>query len=280
LCLAANAATFTYINGEGFEAPSYSTTFMPAMGYAGQIEGQFGLVNDDFSTSQWRTIGSTSAGAVGPRVPGTATIQSAVPGPGGSLQSLEVVRGANSEDFWGIEFETTPVEPFVCIEWDIMVPSGQSFDPGALGPLFGIQAFDDQGAIGTLGGAYVDAATREILLQDGADLLISSTLIDYDQWHSFQMLLDYSTDTYSLFVDGAELFSGVSFVDPGLDEFSTADIFAGAGFFDALSLAATGVAYFDNYRVFETDIAKVPEPATLVLAGLCGMVLALRRRLA
>ncbi len=280
----ATAATFTYINGEGFESPAYTTTFLPAGPgtYAGQVVGQSALIGGDTTTAPWKIDFQTSFGAAGPRVAGTATIQDTVPGPDGFGQSLEVVRGENSDEFYGVLYETTPIAPYVCVEWDMMIPDQLLITDGinSFGPLFGSQAFDDQGVIGTLGGLYADAATREVVYQVGDGLAISSFLVDYDVWYKFQMVLDFSTDTYSVFVNGVLIDSGIDFVDPGLDEFSDSPIFSGAGFSDPVSAAATGTAFFDNYNVFETDMNKaIPEPSTIIiLVGISLTSFAYRRK--
>jgi hypothetical protein len=65
--------------------------------------------------------------------------------------------------------------------------------------------------------------------------------------------LDYATQTYRLIYDGREVLA-TGFVDPGITDFTDADIAAIGGAADANSQGASGTAYFDNYKVTAQSI--------------------------
>ncbi len=274
LTFPAVAGPFTIVDGEGFEAPEYSTSFLTT----GQLEGQFASTSGGLGSAQW--VQSPVSGT------GTAVVQTAVVASG--AQAVQVDRAANSDDRWAVPVTgfPAPSERFVCIEWDMYVE--QTVTPTGFGPLFGIEAYDDATAsrlrIGTLG---VDAATGDVLVTSkAAGLIETGTLVNFDEWNSFRMILDFQTDIYYAYLNGVQIFStGFEEVDfNGLfgeaDEFTDADITAIAASGDPISQALTGTAYFDNYFVFETDdINKIPEPASVaLLAMLLGVSLATVRR--
>ncbi len=207
----------------------------------------------------------------------TAEVQTTVVASG--LQAVEVNRAANSDDRWAVPITGAPAEPLICIDWDMRVEESASTPQGSFGPLFGIEAYDDDATsilrIGTLG---VDAATGDVLVTTMASGLVETgTVVDFGEWYSYRMVLDFSTDTYYSFVDGALVYT-TDFESAGIGQFTDADIIAIAAGGDAGSQAAIGTAYFDNYFVVETDdFSKIPEPATAILAGLALATLACRR---
>ena len=254
---AAPAASFTVADAEGFDSANYSL---------GILEGQFGSTNGGFGSTPWvqSPIGGTS----------TAVVQDSVVASGD--QAVRVDRAANSDDRWALPVTGFPAERYICIDWDMMVL--QSSTTG-FGPFFGIEAYDDDATsilrIGSLG---VDAATSDVLVTDAAvGLIETGVTVNFGEWYSYRMILDYDTDTYFAFVDGALVYEG-DFEFPGIDQFTDADIAAIAASFDPASQAATGTAYFDNYFVFETDLNKIPEPAAFALAMVAFAGLAAGRR--
>lgn len=261
--VAASAASFTLIDGEGFEAPDYSTTFVGT----GQLEGQFASTLGGFGSTQW--VQSPLAGT------STAVVQSTVVASGS--QAVQVDRAANSDDRWAVPITGAPAEPLVCIEWDMYVE--QSSTTG-FGPFFGIEAYDDDATsllrVGMLG---VDAATGDVLVSNLADGLIETgVVVGFDAWNSFRMVLDYTTDTYYSYVNNSLIYV-TGFESLGADQFTDADIAAIAASGDPDSQAATGTAYFDNYFVIETDdFSKIPEPSSLVIGVLALMGLTARPR--
>ncbi|HJQ82270.1 MAG TPA: PEP-CTERM sorting domain-containing protein [Lacipirellulaceae bacterium] len=266
------------VNANGFELP-FTTVFAGT----GQLEGQVNPPGEGqiLAPGQWqRTPGGTS----------TAVVQSAVFAPGGGTQAVKVDRAANNDVRWAVQvdhlgypdypnpFPPEPAQPCICINWDMRVQQTQGPE-GTFGPFFGVEAYDDSGTIGLLGSLGVDARTGEVLYQaTGTGFLTpTGTDVNFGEWNRFQIKLDYSTDQYTIFQNFAML-GTFGFVDPGLDQFSDADISAIAAAGEAASQALTGTAYFDNFLVRE-GACPIPEPATLALIGfgLAGASLGARR---
>ncbi len=267
----ASAIDRDIVNTFGFEAPVFTTTFE----LSGQLEGQVNPVGfgQAVSPGQWeRTKGPGQS---------TAVIQTAVPGPSGIGQSVQVDRIANSNDRWAVPVSGYPAypiapvgedpQPHICISWDMLVEQAAG-DPDneVFGPLFGVEAYDDDAnPVSLLGALWVDATTAEVLYQQpGTGFLTPISSVTFGTWNNFQIQLDYSTHEYSIFLNNA-LLGTFDFVDDanvlgGLNEFSDADIAAVAGADNAASIALTGTAFFDNFRVHEG--ACIPEPSTTILA--------------
>jgi hypothetical protein len=227
------------VDGKGFEAPDYSTTFLGT----GQLEGQ----------SSWvRTSGPAL---------GTAVVQTAVVLSGD--QAVQVDRAANSDDRWAVPVVGLPSLPVVSIDWDMRVEDARGGT--AFGPFFGVAAYDGSGASGLLGSMGINATTGEVLYQaaDTGFLTVAPATVNFGEWNHFQIELDYSVDEYTIFLNGTPL-STTGFVDrgAGLDDFSDADISAMAAAADSASQALTGTAYYDNFIVQQ----RVPEPSSLLLA--------------
>ncbi len=237
------------VDGKGFEAPDYSTTFDGT----GRLEGQQG----------WER-------ASGPAL-GTAVVQTAVVLSGD--QAVRVDRAANSDDRWAVPMTGYPTKPIVLIEWDMRVEGPEA---GPYGPFFGVEAVDDSGGFGLLGSLGVDATTADVLYQaqDTGFLTETGTTVVFGAWNHFQIRLDYQVDEYTVFLNGTPL-ATTGFVDRGLglDDFTDANISAIAAAGDPGSQALTGTAYFDNFVVQQV----VPEPMTMSLLALGGL-LAIRRR--
>lgn len=246
----ATAAKFTLIDGEGFESPEYSTTFLGT----GQLEGQFAATNDGLDSTEW--VQSPASGT------STAVVQTAVVAAGD--QAVEVNRASGSDDRWAVPIADAPTMPLVCIQWDMLVEAATGSQP--FGPFFGIEAYDAATTtllrVGSLG---VDATTGDVLVTDlPSGIVETGVTVTLGDWNRFRMVLDYSTDTYYSFVNELLVFE-TPFESVGADQFTDADIAALAAGGDPESLAATGTAYFDNYSVFETDdFSIIPEPTSVI----------------
>jgi hypothetical protein len=186
------------------------------------------------------------------------------------LQAVQVNRAANSEGFWFVPKPfASPLQ--VNISWDMRVT--QSPGPaGTFGPFFGVDSFGSAGVSNRLGLTGVDARTGEILYLDGANGLqvttIGSPTVTFDVWHNFRMQLDYNGTgggTYSVFVDSTLRQTAPFFNNTGSINFADAPIAGIAAAGDAISQAATGNAYFDNYVI---TAMPIPEPSTLALVGI------------
>jgi hypothetical protein len=217
----------------GFEAPGYAL---------GPLQGQ----------NSWITVGGNS---------GTATVESTVSLAPGS-QALQVNRGASSDDYWFVHVLGYPTQRFVTIDWDMLVNHANS---GAFGPFFGVRSFDDHGipSPGVLGTLGVDATTGDVLTESSNGLSETGQLASFGQWHHFRLQLDFAAKTYQAYFENSQVAS-MQFPDLalGVNDFTDADISAIAAGGDQNSMAATGTAFFDNFRV--TD-GVVPEPTALQL---------------
>jgi hypothetical protein len=258
------AVTYTLVDSEGFEAPLNTTTFMGT----GQLEGQSGRTDNGTNTDQWEaTVGTTS----------TAVVQNSVFAPGGGTQAVRVDRAPDSADRWAVPIGAAPLMPYVCISWDMMIPT-QSVLANGFGPVFGVEAYDDQDALDLLSFFGVDIATREVIIQDPG-FSATGAFVNYDEWNNFLVTLNYTNDTYDYFLNGV-LLGTTAFVDASAqtNELTDVTISALPGAGDPASLAATGTAYFDNFIVFEIDSPHpIPEPSTMILVGLGLAAIAFRK---
>lgn len=267
--VSAHAGSFTLVDGEGFDSADYSL---------GILEGQFASTFEGVGSAAWvqSPLGGTS----------TAVVQDSVVASGD--QAVEVNRASGSDDRWAVPITGAPSldMPLVCIEWDMLVESSGSTQP--FGPFFGMEAYDDDATsilrVASLG---VDATTGELLYTVRDDGVLPGFLVptpggetvNFGEWNSFRIVLDYTTDTSFLFLNDV-LILDTPFEQDGADQFTDADIAAIAAGGDGASMAATGTAYFDNYLVFETDdFSKIPEPASLAMVAAAVAAAGARRRI-
>jgi hypothetical protein len=231
-------AAGTILDSAGFESPLYSTSTG-----GGALQNQQG----------WKKV-SIGSGL------GTATVQNTVVQSGS--QAIRVNRAANSDDRWAVPNlwnlvgqPSVPTVRFALVEWDMRVTQSSTVSP-PYGPFFGVDMYDDKGAFGVLAGFGVDASTGDVLyqVQDTGALAETGVTATFDQWHHFQVLLDFGMRNYRTYFDN-NLLAWTGFVDRGssgtaLNELTDADIAAIGAAGDAPSQAATGTAYFDNFAVF------------------------------
>ncbi|HMP08057.1 MAG TPA: hypothetical protein PJ982_17040 [Lacipirellulaceae bacterium] len=182
---------------------------------------------------------------------GAAFVQSSVVHSG--TKAVQVNRGAGSDNFWAVPLGGSyPTGRFMLVDWDMNVVGTGATD-GRLGPFFGVEAYDDIGIFGRLGGFGVDATTGEVLFlkSDPGGAILSDTADEtvlFNTWNHFAMLFDFTSSRYSLFLNGVRLLD-TPFADPGLNQFTDADIVAYAAAADSGSMLIPGTAYFDNFRV-------------------------------
>ncbi|MEO1497982.1 MAG: hypothetical protein AAFV43_12620 [Planctomycetota bacterium] len=237
---AAVGSEFTLIDAEGFEPPAYNEFFLGT----GQLEGQFASTFEGLGATPWQQIG--------PPVGGTATIQSGVVASG--AQALRVDRAPGIDDQWSVALTpfSVPLEPLVIIDWNMLVEP--FIGPQPFGPFFGVEAYGDSGAgslrLASLG---LDATTGDVLYRDTAfGVFETGFTAPVGVWNSYRVALDYSAGASLLFVNGEQVRIG-PFEAFGVSDFTEAAITAAAAGSDPGSSNATGTAYFDNYRVYETN---------------------------
>lgn len=206
------------------------------------LEGQFEVVENSSSTHKWLSAGDGL---------GTAMVQDAISESG---KAVKVTRASNSDDRWAIYVGDLDYPHYrnITINWDMYVaPTGATGN--VFGPFLGVDTYDDtQGSINVLGALGVDATTGDVLYQaQGTGRLTEAgSPISFNQWHSFEIRLDFLNDRYEVIVDGG-LRASDGFVDATSANFSDADIAAFAAAADGVSQSEEAVAYFDNFRVLE-----------------------------
>ena len=125
---------------------------------------------------------------------------------------------------------------------------------GAFGPFFGVEAYDSTPVIGLIGSLGVDATTGELLYQQQSD----GSLVRHADVHSIRGITSHATGLQSKEVlrlsrwraAADRRFRYQNRVAGGLTNFTDADISTFAAFGDPASLALTGTAYYDNFRVW------------------------------
>lgn len=168
----------------------------------------------------------------------------------GNSQSVQVNRGADSDDRWAMRVGELgfPDNRYILIDWDMKV-EGTGATNGSIGPFLGVDAYDDSSGVNVLGSLGVDATTSEILIQEANGILISTNiLVEFGGWYHFQIQLDFDDDSYLAFVNGTQIASS-SFADGVSSTFTDADIATFATALDGGSQLQTATAHFDNFLV-------------------------------
>jgi hypothetical protein len=235
LAITTSEATIVY-DSDGFEPPTF-TAGLP-------LEGQ----------DSWVRTGTASA----------SQVQIAVVDSGN--QAVQVTRAPNEDARWGVLTTGFPASPtdLISIQWDMNVlPSG--VPSGSFGPFFGVEAYSDVAGLTFLGSLGVDTATGEILYLHPVNgfTAVPAVTVPFASWHMYELLLDFGSDTYSIYFDGALQVSGIGFTDGPSNSFSDAPIATVGAAGDAISQAAIGSGFFDNYV-----ITAIPEPSAVLFGGL------------
>jgi hypothetical protein len=209
----------------GFESPYV----------AGALQGQ------PAGSPSWVTFGTGGS---------TATVESSIVDSGS--QAVQVVKAgaANTDRRWTVPVTGYPTQRYVLIDWDMRV--SQPSNLTAFGPYFGMEAYDATVSPYVLGSLGVDATTSEVLYQAQGSGALTPTgaLVNFNQWYHYRLVVDFSTDTYQGYLNGA-LVANTGFVDGGfgLNHFTDADIAALAAAGDSVSQNLSATAWFDNYTV-------------------------------
>ena len=214
----------------------------------------------------------------------TAVVQTSVVESGSQAVRLTRPAGTNGQTsgafFHAVRKPFTPTDRYVFVDFSMRVePTG--LRATQFGPFFGIQTYDNSAAatpavIGLLG---QDATTGEVLYAEaGTFNFLAGPAISLGEFHQYQIVMDYQTDTYSVSVDGT-LVGSQAFVDDAateIDAFSDADLSTDRASFDPNSSAAGGTAYFDNYIISTSNV--IPEPSMALGMVGAGFGALLRRR--
>ena len=221
-CLACNNAhAASMILSTGFESP-----------YAlGTLQGQQG----------WITAGSGGS---------TATVQSSVVKTGSQAVQVTKAGAPGTDRRWAVQQSGLPTQRYIIVDWDMRV--SQPSNLTASGPFFGVESYDGITSpqfpklLGSLG---VNATTGDVLYQTQGNgyLTPTGTIVPFNQWNHFRIVLDFNADSYGGYVNGA-LVSTAGFVDGG-NSFTDADISTFATGEDAIWQSLSASAVFDNFTV-------------------------------
>lgn len=185
-----------------------------------------------------------------PPVVSTASIVTDMVPLGGGLQSLRVDRAPGSNRRWTMPVEGQPTGRHIVISWDMAVEV--THDPEALGPFFGVEAYDGEGDLALFGSFGVDGSTGEVLFQEAGSGIIVATFetVESLEWNHFDMVLDMEDREYRIYFNQT-LLETIGFVDESLNptQFTDADIATFTAAPGAASEAATGTAWFDNFVI-------------------------------
>jgi hypothetical protein len=240
-------------NSGGFEAPRFTTAGDPEL--AGQD-----------TQGPWLKDGGT----------GSAVVQTAVVRDGSQAVRFQRPANAGGDTRYGVIKPLAPVPlNLLRVSWDMNVTQTQ-LSGVDFGPVFGVEGYDafNPTAVKLIGSLTVDSTTGDVLVQD-EDGFFAETgeVVPFGQWNRFLLEMDYATQMYTAYVNGAPVATS-PFVDPGILGFTDAPLAALAATGATIGTAA-GTAYFDNY-----SIEIVPEPGSLALVGLVSLGLLRRRRTA
>jgi hypothetical protein len=212
----------------GFEQPDYQP---------GALQTQAGWL--------WDGTGQSTVGA------SSAVVQNAIAKTGS--QAVLVTRAPNSDRHWAVPKTGLPTQRFIAVDWDMRV--SQTPVSSGLGPFFGVDSNDRASGfarvLGTLG---VDASSGEVLYQQTQTgyLTATTSIVAFDQWNHYRLVLDFLTDSYKGFVNGVQVVDS-HFVDDTafleLNTFSDADIMSVAAGGDPVSQVITSSAVYDNFVV-------------------------------
>jgi hypothetical protein len=116
----------------------------------------------------------------------------------------------------------------------------------------------------------VDAATGDVLYQQAGTgyLLETGTVLARGTYHHYRLSIDFAQKTYSVLVDG-NLVRTEGFVDTTATRLTDAPVATLAATADSTA-TATGTAFFDNYRIVQTQPPSGAASATTSRAGISG----------
>jgi hypothetical protein len=221
----------TLYDSGGFESPR----FVPS-----DLEGRDAPLSGQ---GTWQRTGN----------PGVGVVENSLAASGS--QAVNITR-TGADERWGVQQSVPSPSSPLLVQWDMYAKQTTFPLPGSFGPYFAVEAYDGLGNAPLLAGSTgIDAATGEVLYQEAGTGYIASTgqTVAFNAWHHFDLVLDYASHKYSVYVDGSLMADAIGFVDHSaahpINDFTDAPIAALAAAGDSQSLNATGQAYFDNYKI-------------------------------
>lgn len=158
--------------------------------------------------------------------------------------------------------------PLVTINWDMNVGTG-----GSTAHTWAVEAFDDATSLNLVAGAGLGKDTGGNTHIGGTDPTGTSFLDlgpgpTLNAWHNYTLTLDYGLNLYAIDVDGTRRAYG-TLAAGNAGTFGEIDLVSNTRDLDS--------AFFDNLSI-TTGTGTVPEPASLGLLGIAGVMLMGRRR--
>jgi hypothetical protein len=228
------------IYSTGFEAPEYSL---------GDLVGQNG----------WDAIGLAEEDLV------AVNVQDAIVRTGSQAISLT---GAG-EGAGAYVYKTTPHVPLnetrIVVQYDMLWGANGT----SKSSFYGVQAYDSEiNLIGSVGVSQLFGFYNAVVFgPDDNAVTIPGAVVQPGQWHHFELVLDYETQSFHASMDGIPS-PIMPFQSSGILDYGEVDFFRNAG-----ASNSNDTAYFDNLNV---NAVVVPEPASL--AGVAGLACIRRRR--
>jgi hypothetical protein len=249
-------ASITLLDTQGFEPPLFSTTFdAGGTGDPGQLAGQPQVPPSE----TWTQAGPDTS---------TATIQT---GFALETQAVELQYGGG-DTRWGVPMSINPLT--VTVSFDLAYTA--STPPtvpgvGPFGPLYGVEAFDaSAGPVSLIGSVFVDTSNGELVYQETGTGFITAIAsvapLTPSVFYGIDLVLDYTAQQYSIFVNDVLALGGIGFVDGEATAFTDASLAAISGGVDPTGFLGAG--FVDNFVI----TAVVPEFSTgLMWAGLASI---------
>lgn len=230
--VSAHAASFVNVYQTGFESPDFAS---------GALAPQDG----------WSPVATVDS---------PATVSGVAANTGSQGVELEHGSGvgvqADANYFTNLSSET--FVDVAKVTWDMNVLATGELTNPPFGPFFGMDNFTSSGVTKRVGFAGLDATTGEVLFSaPGTGLLsVDNDTVTLDAWHTWQMIMDFNTQTFDVTVDAVLVLDEIGFSDVTVDiaNYSAAALTTFSGSNDTASNNQGGTAYYDNYSVMTAGV--------------------------